>query len=492
MGWRVVITEFLDRVIKEQDGNDSGAIVVGSSGTAPLENTKSTIVLNPAQTITAGDWLGKHIVMRTTNANNDIGSTVVSEYPGGTTLQMITLTDPLPVTPVAGNKFDIYIENPGNAQFNPQYLIQLDKEIEDVIFETVLEDGFGRASVSLNDRAGYLGASVTELLGRYLMVYDPYGRYVYGGIIINIDISGLGGTIEAMSTKGTLSWYTLTDFGLSNVRSDYAIRQVLQTCIYLDTDDYGVDPFDDGTEWNAYQAARHFYWSADITALEALNDILSSGYEGMGDQSGDIIAVQVWEDSVPHFRVFPRYPDLDDVRWMLSDKNFDYKMQTASFEAGLDSLVTVAYTRYTDANGESVRTSGAYSRRHFDKYGEKSLAYSVNSDSETVVYESLLNVKQRKEVILRPGSFEISGYVKSKSGRPGNPVYLIRSGDIVAVEGQLPNSSIPYQNRDQSPLVFVVGSTSYTASTGKLTITAREPSSYIDLYNARIQVPGVD
>ena len=486
--------------VLRQDGRDPGAVNVGANnvdednGYPYRSNTLKRIVLNPEQDVTVNSWLGKHVIIRDPGGGNHmLGDVVATEHTiidgSATYLYAIEFASELPTYPVQTNKLDIYDTYGGIASYQDHvghFYGQLEEEISDIVFETTIEDGFSRCTITLNDRAKYFSRLASELPSLYIQVFDPQGAGVYSGIIISTSFTGSGGVIEATSIKSTLGWkHANIDAVFEDYTSAAVLREIVQMGSWIN---YNSRPMTN-SYWEGVQSVIDWDWTdGSYTILDIMNDVLKIGYPDT-DSTGDFVAVQIWENAIPMLKVFPRYPDMDEVDWLIGADNFGANMDKVSFESGLDQVDSMMYSEYTDENGETLQTTSAYTPHYLMKFGVKDEIHNVSANSKSIVTSSLYAAKKEREYLGRPGSINVIGNVKSSSGYRVIAPYLIRSGDIVGIEGQLDiASSSTYKSRDESTGIFVVGSTSYSASSGELTITAKQPLSYRELYNTRISL----
>lgn len=407
-----------------------------------------------------------------------------------------------------------------------EIVIDFDKEIENIVFETDINTGYSNATLTLNQNSKKIPNLYNEAVGRMLEIFDPYGSTVYQGIVHSVSLSGENAVVSSISFSDTFSWYYLRDFGWpEDTKITQAIREIVATNNYLNYYDMysSIDPGipdNIGDEYaivrqmhtstnpisypilNNTQTAQYYPWSsfadakigakefnkADTTAKDALNEILSLGFYGtFKNTEGNKVALQIWNNGIPRLRIIPRQPKYEDINFLITKNNFAYGFEGLSMETNISDMDTLTYTTYNSSDGEQLRSASAFNYELFRRFGFKGEIYRSNGGLDGELANAATALTKDKSQISTSGSITLTGLLRGKRGHSSIPLWKLKAGDVIAFDFSLSNATNLYKNSQSSPGIFTVGSTSYNVASNTITITNHVPALWRDLFDAGIK-----
>lgn len=476
--------------------NPSDPIRVGSNttetvggGSMNLINDQTHIVIDPYND-DPNTWEGMYVLFVSGN-NARVAAQISTVYrdDSGSDICYLELDRRLPYVPSAGDYLMIFGKHPfGSVALSHGEIISLDKEIDDVTWSTDVDNGYVFCDVTLNEHANHLGRAFSYMMGRHFVLEDVYGRTCFTGIVTAIDINGYGGRLSATGLRKTFEWYLLEDAAYGDtITSTEILRDVASTNPFLLYSSYGIDPLD---TWKTAQISGSIsvgprdYTQSQYTAHQILDEILSLGYYGLTD---DKVVIQVWDNMYPVMRVIKRTVGDSDTRYMIPASAFESNFKGFGLQTDVANTEGMTYATYTDENGEANVSAISVNLNILQTFGYRNKVYSVNGENEGEALASAAAASMDRSTFGGPGSLTLHGYVKAKHGLAMVPVHYIRAGDVIKIESNVGYTSL-YRNQNINLGFFTVGSTSYQASSGLMTITIAEIPPVRDFFANRLEI----
>ena len=428
-------------------------------------------------------WVGGHLIF-STGTNYYLGSTIGTEYKTGNTLTGVDLSTNLEFAPTDTDTFLLVRKN-GYVSYDSN-IIDISTYVENIQFDTNIDLGFDKCQITLNQRISALTRIFTQFVSMNVQVYDTQGRRCYSGIVSNVDIDGWGGSIQAYGYGATFSWFDFPayyDASPSNT-STKILKDICNANPFISKYTLGIDR--DGT-WDTQQYA--------VGGIGPLDFLLNSGKCSdaikevivLGDYPNTFnkVALQVWHDGIPVVKKYTRSPTKAD--YTINESNLGFGYDGVGITGDVSNAHTMVSNTYQDGNGKTLVTPSAYNLNLLHMIGLRSTKLSGSSTFASLAAAVVGASRQDKSYIAGVGTIKVHKHVKHGSGFGSIPPYLMRAGDVVAIEGNVASSSL-YRNRVSSTSIFTIGHTSYDYSADVINITPMENPLVTDLYDARVKI----
>lgn len=444
------------------------------------------------------------------------------------TTYFIHLAVPLLNTPGAGVKFVIFKQSEsGNPSINDN-AIDLRKYISNISWSTSIDRGYDTATVELNESASSLGQFYSYMLNQNIDIIDIYGNRCWNGVITNIYFDGAGGRIDAVGYKRTMEWfrfdriYPAPEAGFdvdnrgptsSQILHDVTLANPYMKKFFLDLNspqttgtNWGVKGFVDGSGYNdsnvydpdkSWPRAQHIATSyvglneidfsdGSFKCSDAVDTVESFGYAytNEGTFSADTVYLQCWADGYARVKRVKKDASTIEPEYYITGRNVRNGGGGVEISGDISEIITEVYVVYNSDDGESLVSSSIYNLDLIRQYGDR-LAIKTSDFGPGLASLISQAARSDKSVILGVGNVEISGNVKGGGGSMQNvPCYQLKAGSIIAFEDNIGYGSL-YKNKNGTPGVFYIGSTSFSTSSGTITISPAVTLSAVELFIKR-------
>ena len=465
------------------DGRAPGAVVADVSD--PLR-----LIFDPPLT-PIKDWVGAHVIFYgdVDPAIAKLGSVIASQEltVDETAIRWVDFADPLPFAPSAGETFQM-IRRSGNLSITTSEYVTLRHQIENVKWGTDIDLGFDSCTIEINERTTNVSRLYSQMVGNPIEIQDMYGRRCFSGIVISASMNGLRGTVTGLGIMHTFGWFDF--FGIYDETASNTSTQIIR-------DVCSVNPFihsdysftvDRKNIWHDAQEAiggigPRDYSDISTRAIDVLDDVLSLGHYGISE---DKVSLQILHDSKPFLKVTKRAPDVTEPDFIISNQNIAYGFTNVEISADVNDVYTNIYGSYTDESGDSFRTGGAYNLRFLRKFGFRSKLLAASSGYAEAM-ALVQATRSDKSMLAAPGNITISGKIRRRGSTSFIPVYMLKAGDTLSIEGNIGQSSL-YQNSISTPGIFVVGHTEYSSDSDSVSISIAELPLKSELFANRLKV----
>lgn len=420
----------------------------------------------------------------------------------------------------AGSEFIIIKQNEDVVPLvSSQGIVDLRRYISDMTWTTDIRMGYDTATIELNESASILGRYYSYFLGQNLEISDIYGNICWNGIITSVYIDGGGGRIDAVGYKHTMEWFRFDkiyaapsegwSISIPGPTSSQILHDVTLMNPYIKRFFTSLaSPSSSGTHWGIKgytasgtgeswpdaQLAETSYIGLDeidfsdgsFKCSDAIESVESFGY-AYPNETGfakDSVFVQCWRDGYCSIKRVRKEPTVLVPDYIISRKNLQANNRGVEIAGDINNIVTETYVMYTESDGESNVSSSTYNTNLARKYG---MRLRIESTDFGPSLAALIGraATDDKSLVIGIGSVQLVGKVKGGRGQLNNvPVYLLKAGSIVEFEQNIGHASL-YRNKEGTPGIFYIGSTSYTMSSGQLSITPAETLSAVDMFMKR-------
>ena len=342
---------------------------------------------------------------------------------------------------------------------------QTDDEITDITryvtginFGTDIRRGFAEATIEIDKSTSYVSKFFAQAGGYNVMIYDNYGEPVYEGIILQTEMSGMGGRLDCFGYSKTNDFYYGEGDSAMYIQGDQLLNvdwsDELHDAQETDGTYNGIGPFD--------------FDETPTTLTEIFDNVTKFGFYP-ADPYKDWY-VNIWYDRILQGHPVPKTPgDGDDAHWTLTERNFSDDLAGVSVTISFEDFVNSKRLVYTGVDGETVRTQSAFNHPYYHWFGIMEGSATSQTLSADRAYDILRESTAQPINMQQPGEIVVSGNAWVDGTSWTRPVHHIKAGDIIEII--LPASAnYPYPTSIQSGQKYVVGKTSYNVNEGTMSI----------------------